>query len=167
MQRNLALLFGFDTQEEHTTIRFAPVPKRVESVAPTDMDREWSRMGHVMIKTPNSTPRGTLPVAVESTYPVTPSLGTENMYIHTNIIGDGASMIDGKRSDILAVVPVDWSQDKSSMHAPITRIAMPVKSRTIESISIKVRDVFGDNIRFMSNDNLPVTVTLCLSRIQR
>jgi hypothetical protein len=168
MQRNLALLFGFDEPKEHTTISFAPIPKRHEPAVISKEDKEWSRMGHEIVRNPNmGFPSGKLPIAVESMFPVTPSLGTLSMYVLTDIIGDGASIHDGMRSNTLAVVPVDWSQEKSSVHTPTTRIAMPVRSRVIESINIRIQDLFGENIRFMSNDNLPVTVTLCLSRVQR
>jgi hypothetical protein len=164
MQRKLALLFGFDRpDEEHTTILFARVPRmRLED--PTDADREWSRAGHEIIRFPNYNGFDTLPVALESDFPVTPSLGTENMYVRTNIIADGASIQDGLRSNVLAVVPVDWSKDKASVHMPVTQVGMPLKSNTISSVNIKIEDGHGDNIRFMGHDNLPVTVTLRLSR---
>jgi hypothetical protein len=163
MQRNLALLFGFDRPDEHTTLLFARVP-RIKYEDPSDGDRKWSRAGHALTLMPNKNGADTLPVAVESTFPVTPSLGTENMYVRADIIGDGASIHDGRRSNVLAVVPVDWSQDKASVHQPVTQVGMPLKSNTISSVNIKIDDAHGDNIRFMGHDNLPVTVTLRLSR---
>jgi hypothetical protein len=98
MQRNLALMFGFDYPDEHTRIMFAPVPSRATGVPVTDEDREWARTGHFIIDLPNKgVDGGHLPVAVESTYAVTPSLGTETMQIHTNIISYAATVIDGVR----------------------------------------------------------------------
>jgi hypothetical protein len=99
MERHLALMFGFDYPDEHTTIRFAPVPSRATGMDVSNEDKAWSRIGHVMISLPNKGLEGNLPVAVESTYPVTPSLGTETMQIHTNIISDAATIIDGVRSN--------------------------------------------------------------------
>lgn len=167
MQRNLALLFGFDRPDEHTTIRFAAVPKHGAVCEPSTEDRVWARVGHALTLIRNTHGDQVLPVAVESTFPVTSSLGTENMYIRTDIIGDGASIHDGRRGNVLAVVPVDWSHDKASVHQPLTQVGIPMKSHTISSINIKIQDSHGDNIRFMSHDNLPVTVTLRFSRVRR
>jgi hypothetical protein len=46
----------------------------------------------------------------------------------------------------------------------VTQIGIPLKSNTISNVNIKIEDAHGDNIRFMGHDNLPVNVTLRLSR---
>jgi hypothetical protein len=165
MERHLALMFGFDYPDDHTTISFAPVPSRATGVHVSDADKEWSRTGQVIILAPNKGIEGPIPVAVESTYPVTPSLGTENMHIHTNIIGDAATIIDGERMNCLAIVPIGWNKN-GSLHSPNVPTAKPLNTNVISEIRIEVKDSRGEYIRFMGNDNLPVTVTLLLSRKQ-
>jgi hypothetical protein len=167
MQRNLALLFGFDyPDEEHTTIRFASVPRYNYDADPSNATREWSREGHEIVYRHNvdEVDKTVLPVDVVSTYPVTPSLGTEMMYVRTDIIADGASIIQGERSNVIAVVPADWSKDGANVHMPVSKVAIPIKGRTISSVKIKIEDAHGDNIRFMPYDNLPVTVNFLLNR---
>jgi hypothetical protein len=170
LQQNLAALFGVaDPRAEHTTLRFASVPKRADAGDPSDEDRRWARLGHPLMPAHNLHDGATLPVAVESAFPVTPSLGTENIYVKTDIISDASSIHDGARGNVLAVVPVNWAEESASVHQPVTQVGMPVNASdgTIRSINIKIHDSHGDNIRFMSHDNLPVTVTLRLHKVGR
>jgi hypothetical protein len=163
MERHLALMFGFDYPDEHTTISFAPTPLRTAGLPVSDEDREWSRVGHVRILRPNLKGGEVLPVAVESTYAVTPSLGTETMQIHTNIISDASTIIDGVRSNFLAIIPVGWNKN-GSLHSSFVPVPKPLNTNTISEVNFQILDSHGNHIRFMGNDNLPVTIDLLLSR---
>lgn len=127
-------------------------------------DHVWAREGHPLVKSPWLSPdRTRLPVAVRSRYPVLPSLGTENLFIKCDLI-DGGTIHDGKRSGLLATVPVDWSEEATSVHQPAWQQALRVNKTTIRSIRIQIHDAQGERIKFMSNDNTPVIVNLRLTR---
>lgn len=130
----------------------------------TQEDHAWAREGHPIVSSPWLSPDMTrLPVAVRSRYPVLPSLGTENMFIKCDLIDDG-TIHDGKKSGLLATVPVDWSEEATSVHQPAWQQALRVNKTTIRSIRIQIHDAQGERIKFMSNDNTPVIVNLRLTR---
>lgn len=179
MQRSMAELFGVAPDDyddgdgsdaaPFVTVSFASA--RMYEVKPaTKEDMDWARVGHATVKKPwmadeaNPNDDGpTMPVAVRSAYPVTPSLGTENMYIKCDLIGSSV-IHDGTRDSVLATVPVNWAEESSSVHQPIWEQPIPVNTETIRAINIKVHDSNGERIKFMSNDNTPVIFNLRLTK---
>lgn len=162
MTRFMAALFGIDDEDSddsHMTIKFASrrIYFRTDEANPRDI--EWSRMGYHLVMEDVSA----LPVAVQSHNPVTPSMGTENMYVLCDII-ENTSIQDGHQAPVLATIPVNWSEKASSVHQPISQMDIPVNKDVIRSINIKIHDHLGQRIKFMSNDHNPVIVSLRLKK---
>ena len=174
MRRKMAEIFGVlpdDCDDPFVTIAFAS-PHLYEITAATESDMDWARKGHAVIKHPwlkvGASPSDPpLPVAVSSIYPVTPSTGgTENMYIKCDLI-DMSTIHDGKRDNVLATVPVNWTEEASSVHQPMQVQPIPIKTNIVRSIRMQAHDSEGNRIKFMSNDNTPVIYSLRLTRRKR
>jgi hypothetical protein len=159
----MAALFGLEKDEAPDAevvveVSTPQIWKRDDEV--TREDYIFARRGYPIFRLPPK-----LPLTVESVYPVTMSLGTNNMYVKTDLTED-AVIIDGKRSNILSTIPVDWANKGSSVHQPIFQQFVKVNKNIIHSIRVQVLDYKGERVKFMSNDNTPVIIVLKLKRKQ-
>jgi hypothetical protein len=109
MGMQMARLFGIDHTDETPVITMAIASRRDydadEEDATTEKDMVWARTGHRVVSKPWMDEEETrdLPVAVRSTFPVTPGLSTQNMYIKCDLI-DSRALYNGSLDNTLATV---------------------------------------------------------------
>lgn len=165
----LAHLFGLEPETEDTDLVSFTVGRKPafhdNDIPPSKEVMAWTRPGHPMGHSPwlNTQTGDMYPQSFTCTYPVTPSLGNECMYVACNLIDD-KTVVDGKLSNVLAIVAVDWSKDTIGTHDPTSTIAHVANTHRITAVRLTITDRNGNRIKFMSNDNNPVNALLQLSR---
>ena len=166
MQRTMAGLLG--AVEDHDMRDQIPITlarrPTYTTTTPTQDDLVWAREGQHVVQKPWKKP-GTDEVwdaTFTAHYPVTPSRGIQVMHVKCNLV-DPVTVTDSHRENCIAIVPVDWSKDKS-MHEPYSKFVLPVNCNRITSVHIQIHDMYGEKIKFMGYDANGVTCMLRLSR---
>lgn len=101
------------------------------------------------------------PSVVSSFNPVTLSLGTNNIYVWTDLATDSA-FLGPKRGSYIGAVPVNWEESGNNLHQPAHQDHVRVSINRIDRIRVQLRDSAERPIKFMSNNNSPVIVVLSL-----
>jgi hypothetical protein len=160
----LALLYGMQGEdppegEEYPDTHQVTISSHHKrgQTQPTINDLVWSRQGHnTSLYTRTNKSR---PSTVRSTYPVSPSLGTDNIFVYLDC-AESHTIVDGHRTNLVGMVGVDWSTSATSIHQAAVPYKMPVKSNSIGSIRVQILDHLGNRIKFMPYDRRGVSVSL-------
>ena len=169
MHRTMAALLG--AVEDHDMRDLIPITlarrPTYTTATPTQDDIVWAREGQYVVQEPWKKHRMITDDEVwdatfTAHYPVTPSRGIQVMHVKCNLV-DPVTVTDRHRENCIAIVPVDWSKDKS-LHEPYSRFVLPVNCNRITSVHIQIHDMYGKSIKFMGYDDNGVTCMLRLSR---
>lgn len=101
---------------------------------------------------------------ISGPYPVSLSLGVNNIFVHLDIIGD-TEYVGSHRTNVIGVVPINWKEEGNDVHVPIHQKYVRVMTDRLSQIRVQLHDFKGDRIKFMSNNGATVIVVLNLKRM--
>jgi hypothetical protein len=131
---------------------------------PTPLNPERRRTGAFWVMDPTYHGRYGLETHISGLYPVSLSLGVNNIFVHLDVIGD-TEYVGSDWTNVIGIVPINWKEEGNDVHLPVHRQYVKVPSDKLSRIRTQLLDYKGDRIKFMSNNGATVIVVLNLKRI--
>lgn len=131
---------------------------------PAPLEQRRRRAGGFWVEDPTFGGRYPVQTHISGTFPVSLSMGVNNIYIHTDLIGD-TQYVGSDRTDLLGVVPINWETEGNDAHRPIHENYIYVPVKRLTRVRMRLLDYRGERIKFMSNNGATVIVTVDLKRM--
>lgn len=131
---------------------------------PVPLERRRRREGGFWVADPTFGGRYPVQTHLSGAFPVSLSMGVNNIYIHTDLIGD-TQYVGSDRTDLLGVVPINWESKGNDAHRPIHENYIYVPTKRLTRVRMRLLDYQGRRIKFMSNNGATVIVTVDLKRM--
>ena len=136
----------------------------IDDRLPAPLDQKRRRAGAWWVMDPTHGGRYGLQTQLSGLYPVSLSLGVNNIFVHVDAIGD-TEYVGSDRTNVLGIVPINWKEEGNDVHVPVHRQYVQVPTDKLSRIRVQLLDYKGDRIKFMSNNGATVIVVLNLKRI--
>ena len=131
---------------------------------PMPLDTVRRRAGGMWVMDPTYVGRYPFQTHINGPYPVSLSVGVNNIFVHMDAIDD-TEYVGSDRTNVLGIVPINWKEEGNDVHVPIHRQYVHVPHEKLARMRVQLLDYKGDRIKFMSNNGATVIVVLNLKRI--